>query len=288
MTETGVILMTEQFRSAELVDVVNHLESLDYTSVWLPELFGREPMATAGYLLGRTRRMKIATGIANVYVRDAHATVQARHTLAELSDGRFMLGLGVSNVGLNAARGHPWEQPVAKLTAYLDAMDKVKVDAPEAARQAPLYIAAHGPLLQKLGAQRTDGIITYLMPPAHTRVSRTRIGSGPVLNTVAAFIAEVDPGIARAKARSALRMYVQLDYYRREWRRLGFSENDFTEGGSDGLIDALVAWGDSEALQRRLTEYTLAGSDRVIVMPLAIKSRAGLDLTVLEQLSNRG
>lgn len=286
MLELGVILMTEQFRSAELVDVVNHLESQRYSSVWLPELFGREPIATAGYLLGRTRNIVIATGIANVYVRDAHATAQARHTLAELSDGRFMLGLGVSNVGLNQARGHEWQKPLDKMRVYLDAMASVKVDAPAPVGPAPLYIAAHGPQLQKLGAERTDGIITYLMPPRHTQESRERIGAGPTLSTVAAFIAESDPVIARTKARAALRLYMQLDYYHREWRKLGFADSDFTNGGSDALIDALVAWGDAAALKRRLMEYQVAGADRVIVMPLAIKTRTGLDLGVLEQLSS--
>ncbi len=287
MIELGVILMTEQFRSAELVDVVNHLDSLGYTSVWLPELLGREPIATAGYLLGRTRNMTIATGIANVYVRDAHATAQARHTLAELSDGRFMLGLGVSNVGLNKVRGHDWQTPLAKMSAYLDAMANVKVDAPASSAPAPLVIAAHGPLLQKLAAERTDGIITYLMPPVHTQVSRARIGTGPTLSAVVAFIAEVDPDIARAKARAALRLYMQLDYYHREWRKLGFTDSDFTNGGSDALVDALVAWGDAATLKRRVTEYQTAGANRVIVMPLAIKTRTGLDLTVLELISSK-
>lgn len=286
MIELGVILMTEQFRSAELVDVVNHLESQRYTSVWLPELFGREPIATAGYLLGRTSNIAIATGIANVYVRDAHATAQARHTLAELSDGRFMLGLGVSNVGLNKVRGHDWQQPLGKMRTYLDAMASVKVDAPAPSGPAPLYIAAHGPQLQKLGAERTDGIITYLMPPEHTRESRARIGAGPTLSAVAAFIAECDPVIARTKARAALRMYMQLDYYHREWRKLGFTESDFTNGGSDALIDALVAWGDAAALKRRVMAYETAGASRVIVMPLAIKTRTGLDTTVFEQLAS--
>ncbi len=287
MIELGVILMTEQFRSAELVDVVNYLESQRYTSVWLPELFGREPIATAGYLLGRTRNITIATGIANVYVRDAHASAQARHTLAELSDGRFMLGLGVSNVGLNKARGHDWQTPLGKMTAYLDAMTRVTVEAPAPAGPAPLYIAAHGPQLQKLGAERTDGIITYLMPPMHTQVSRARIGANPTLSAVAAFIAESDPDIARTKARAALRVYMQLDYYHREWRKLGFTDLDFVDGGSDALIDALVAWGDAAALKRRVTEYQTAGANRVIVMPLAIKTKAGVDFTVLEQLSDK-
>ena len=287
MIARDIILLTEQFQAEELVQFVKHLESLAYGRVWLPELFGREPFATAGYLLGRTERIGIATGIANVYVRDAHATAQARHTLAELSGGRFTLGLGVSNIGLNKARGHVWQSPLAKMRGYLEAMASVQVDAPSAVRAAPLYIAAHGPQLQKLASERTDGVITYLMPPAHTLASRARIGSGPALCTVAAFIAEADPTIARTKARAALRMYMQLDYYHREWRKLGFTDSDFADGGSDGLIDALVGWGDAAALCLRLGEYEAAGASRVIVMPLGIKTKSGVDARVLEQLSRR-
>ncbi len=281
----GVILMTEQFRSAALADLVKQIEAMGFESLWLPELFGREPIATAGWLLGQTERIVIATGIANVYVRDAHATAQARQTLAELSGGRFILGLGVSNEGLNTARGHAWSAPLPKLEAYLDAMAKVEVNAPEAAAPAPLYIAAHGPALQRLGARRTDGIITYLMPPEHTSLARARIGAGPALSTVAGFVAETDPATARAKARAALAMYMRLDYYHREWRKLGYDDADFSGGGSDRLIDALVAWGDADALDARVAEYVRAGATRVIVMPFGIRTRTGLDLRVLEALA---
>lgn len=281
----GVILMTEQFRSAALADVVRSIEAMGFESLWLPELFGREPFATAGWLLGQTARITIATGIANVYVRDAHAMAQARHTLAELSGGRFVLGLGVSNAGLNTARGHVWEQPLPKLTAYLDALAKVEVTAPAAEAPAPLYIAAHGPALQRLGAQRTDGIITYLMPPEHTRQARTRIGEGPALSAVAGFVFESDAAVARAKARTALAMYMKLDYYHREWRKLGYEDADFANGGSDRLIDALVAWGNADALNARVAEYANAGATRVIVMPFGLKTKAGLDPRVLEALA---
>ena len=173
----GVLTATEQFSADGLVEFAQALEMRGYDSLWLPELFGREPIGTAGYLLGRTRRICIATGIANVYVRDAHATAQARQSLAELSGGRFILGLGVSNAQLNASRGHTWQPPLQKMTAYLDAMDAVKVASPAPAQPCPTYIAAHGPQLQKLGAARTDGVITYLMTPQHARQSRARIGA---------------------------------------------------------------------------------------------------------------
>ncbi len=265
--EIGVIVATESRDAGALCAFAAQLESLGYESLWLPELFGREPVATAGYLLGRTGRLKLATGIANVYVRDAHAMAQTRRTLAELSGGRFLLGLGVSNSGLNATRGHDWEMPLPKMRGYLDALAAAAIDGPEPATPAPLYVAAHGPRLQALGAERADGILTYLMTPEHTAASRRRIGTEATLSVVSPFLAEADPQTARRKARKALRYYVTLDYYHREWRKLGFGDEDFAEGGSDRLIDALVGWGDQSALRQRLNAYREAGADRVIVMP---------------------
>jgi probable F420-dependent oxidoreductase len=285
MPRHGLLISTEQFDSAALVAFVQTVEARGYDSVWLPELFGREPVATAGFLLGRTERITVATGIANVYVRDAHAMAQARQSLAELSGGRFMLGLGVSNAGLNKARGHVWQAPLTKMTAYLDALDAINVDAPAPAARCPTYIAAHGPQLQALGARRCDGIITYLMPPEHTRQSRARIGASPVLNVFAAFLAERDPATARGKARAALKMYMRLDYYHREWRKLGFTDADFTDGGSDRLIDTLVAWGDADALLQRVAAFDSAGATRVIVIPLGIQTKQGLDLRVVDVLA---
>jgi probable F420-dependent oxidoreductase len=285
MDKIGILTSTEQFQSAALVDFAHALEARGYDSLWLPELFGREPIATAGYLLGRTQRICVATGIANVYVRDAHATAQARQTLAELSGGRFILGLGVSNAGLNTSRGHVWQSPLKKMSAYLDAMAAIDVAAPAPAQPCATYIAAHGPQLQQLGARRTDGIITYLMTPQHTQQSRERIGAAPALNVVAMFLAERDPAIARAKARAALKVYVRLNYYHREWRKLGFADADFADGGSDRLIDTLVAWGDDAALKARVAQFELAGATRVIVMPLGVVTKQGLDLRVLDALA---
>jgi probable F420-dependent oxidoreductase len=275
--DLGVIIQTEIMPADALVEFALRLEALGYESLWLPELFGREPIATAGYLLGRTERLRVATGIANVYVRDAHAMVQTRSTLAELSNGRFVLGLGVSNVGLNATRGHPWQMPLPKMREYLEAMYGAAIQSPVPAEPAPLYIAAHGPKLQELGAQRTDGIITYLMPPEHTRSSRENVGAAAALSVVCPFLAETDPVVARAKARKGLEYYLTLDYYHREWTKLGFSDADFANGGSDRLIDMLVAWGDKEALSARVSAYREAGASRVIVMPFDLERGDGSD-----------
>ncbi|MDH3643255.1 MAG: TIGR03620 family F420-dependent LLM class oxidoreductase [Gammaproteobacteria bacterium] len=273
----GAIVSTEGMPAVQLVEFAQRLETLGYESLWLPELFGREPVATAGYLLGQTQRLQVATGIANVYVRDAHAMAQTRQTLAELSAGRFILGLGVSNVGLNTARGHTWQMPLPKMRSYLDALDAAAIDSPPPTEPAPLYIAAHGPRLQALGAERTDGIITYLMPPEHTAQSRARIGPGPALSVVCPFLAEPDAAIARQKARKALKYYVTLDYYHQEWSKLGFADADFADGGSDRLIDTLVAWGNEGALRDRLAAYRDAGANRVIVMPFDRLGQDGED-----------
>jgi probable F420-dependent oxidoreductase len=285
MLHRAVLTPTEPFDADGLVHFADALVERGYDSFWLPELIGREPIATAGYLLGRTRRLSIATGIANVYARDAIAMAQARESLTELSGGRFMLGLGVSNAQFNSARGHVWQAPLTKMTAYLDAMDAVKSAAPAPKHPAPIYIAAHGPKLQALGAARTDGIITYLMPPEHTRQSRTHIGPTAELNAAAMFLAETDPATARSKARAALKMYIRLDYYHREWRKLGFGDADFADGGSDALIDTLVSWGDAGTLRARFDAFAQAGATRVIVLPLGLHTKAGMNITLLDALA---
>lgn len=285
MSSRGILVFPDQFGAEPLVELVEGLDERGYDSVWLPELFGREPIATAGYLLARTRRIAVGTAIANVYVRDPHASAQARQTLAELSGGRFLLGLGVSNAMVNGARGHTWQAPLAKMRTYLDAMDAVKVMAPPPPKPCPTYLAAHGPHLQRLAATRTNGIITYLMTPEHTQRSRERIGPTAELNAAAMFLAERDPEVARRKAREALKPYVGLDYYHQEWRRLGFSDSDFERGGSDRLVDAMVAWGDASALRDRAAAFERAGATRVIVIPLGLQTRSGLDVAVLDALA---
>lgn len=275
-TRFGVLTLLDQLPGAELVEAVQALEALGYGSFWIPELFGREPIATAGYLLARTDDIHVGTGIANIYVRDPHALVQARYTLSELSGGRFTLGLGVSNVGLNGTRGHTWQPPLRKLSQCLDAMEAIEPEAAPPSALGPVHIAAHGPKLQALAGARSDGVITYLMSPAHTRRSRERIGERAGLSVVCMLLAEEDPSRARAVARKALAYYLTLDYYHREWRGLGFSDADFADGGSDALIDMLVGWGDADAVRARVAEHVDAGASRILVMPLDL-NRDGVE-----------
>jgi probable F420-dependent oxidoreductase len=271
----GVLAMADTLPAESWQRYVQSIETLGYDSFWIPELFGREPVASAAFLLARTERIAIATGIANIYVRDAHAMAQTRHTLAELAPGRFILGLGVSNVGLNSTRGHTWEAPLTKLTRYLDELAAVDVAAAAPSSPASLIVAAHGPRLQQLAAARSDGVLTYLMSTSHTQQSRERLGPGPELNVVCPMLAEPDPDRARRTIRAVLSYYLTLDYYHREWRKLGFTDQDFADGGSDTLIDTIVAWGDRAALRQRVAEHAAAGATRVIVLPLDALDPAG-------------
>lgn len=267
-TPRGVLCILDNVPIAELVKGVQGMETLGYDSYWIPELLGREPMATAAYLLANTSKINIATGIANVYVRDPNATVQAGHTLTEMSGGRFILGLGVSNVGMNTRRGHVWEPPMRKMSTYLDDMAAIEPNGAASNYPAPVHLAAHGPKLQALASERTNGPLTYLMSPAHTRVSRQRIGSEANLDVVCMMLAEKDPTKARTIARQALAYYLTLDYYHREWRELGFSDADFADGGSDALIDTIVGWGDEEAMEAHIAKHVDAGASRILIMPL--------------------
>jgi probable F420-dependent oxidoreductase len=207
--QLGALFNTDRLDHAQFLAYASRLDSLGYESLWLPELFTRDPFAAAGFLLAGTKRIKLATGIANIYARDPTATVTAAATLQELSEGRFILGLGVSNPGLNKARGHVWKNPVSKLSEYLQAMAGVRLSSPQP--EYPIHVAAHGPKMLAAVAELADGANTYLMPLTHVSRSRQILGDDRALNTMLFCMREEDPERARATARKAIAVYVGLD-----------------------------------------------------------------------------
>ena len=271
----GVLFYTDTMPPDEVVADARRLEALGYDSLWLPDLFGRELFVLAGFLLGATRRIRVATGIANVYARDAMSAAQAARTLGELHDGRFILGLGVSHPQAARARGHRWEPPVRKLGGYFEAMATAQVNSPPPANAAPVFVAAHGPKLLALAAAHADGANTYLMPPEHTREARAILGTDKQLNVVLPCCLCAEPEAARSVARKALAMYLQLPAYQRQWARFGFGESDLADRGSDRLIDTLVAWGDEVTVRARIAAHLEAGASRIIVMPYHPVPKAG-------------
>ena len=262
----GVLFNTDRLDRSGLVSYAERLDDLGFESLWLPELFTRDPFATAGCLVGVTKRIKLASGIANIYARDAVATVSAASSLQELSEGRFLLGLGVSNRGLNERRGHTWQNPVTGLTSYLTAMRAVELTVPTP--DVPIYAAAHGPKMLGVAATLCDGANTYLMPVEHTAGARDVLGPERTLNTMLFCLLDDNPTSARATARKAIAYYVALDYYQRAWRKFGFDDSDFADGGSDRLVDSVVAWGDYAAIKNRIAAQAEHGASRVVVLPI--------------------
>lgn len=280
----GILFNTDRLAAAEFVTYAQRLDSMGFESLWLPELFTRDPFAASGFLLSETNQIKLASGIANIYARDPVATVSAASTLQELSDGRFILGLGVSNVGLNKARGHTWANPVEKLESYLGAMQKVQLSSPQP--PFPVHVAAHGPKMLATVSRLADGANTYLMPREHVTQSRTALGADAQLNTMLMCLDDDNPETARATVRKALEFYIGLDYYHRAWRSFGFADDDFANGGSDALIDAIVAWGTVDAVRNRIQQQLDLGASRVVVIPLGAGQGGQPNWGLLEALAS--
>jgi probable F420-dependent oxidoreductase len=283
--EIGVLFGTDRMSGADFVDFGKRVESAGLHSVWLAELFGREPFAAAAALLVTTESLVVGTAIANIYVRDAVATAAASATLAELSGNRFHLGVGVSNKGLVGMRGHDWEPPVPLLTRYLGQLKSAKIDVPS--NEYPVVVAAHGPKMLAAASAGADGVFTYLMNPAHTARTAAAVADTSTPTAVSPMMMCLhcqDATDARLVARKAIAYYLTLDYYHRAWRTLGFDDADFVDGGSDRLVDSIVAWGSMDAIRDRLTAQSEAGASRVIVIPLNAAGGSHPDWDLLGEL----
>ena len=289
----GLLAFTEGMRAPELASYGQRLEALGYDTVWVPEVAGREPFATCGYLVARTERIQVGTGIVNAYVRDAAAAAQGRQTLAELSGGRFLLGIGISHPILVEPRGHGWLPPLTKMRSYLEGIRAVQIDAPAPEREAPIVLAAHGPKLLQLAATQADGAFVYLMPPAYIAQARQALGPDKRLYAVLRCTMCEDPDRARRLVREMISFYVELPAYHRVWRTCGFTDADFKNGGSDRLLEAAIAWGDKKRIGDRIAAYFEAGASQVVLAPThpeeeSRPGRAGghlLDWNLLEALA---
>lgn len=265
----GVIVPADTMSVAELVEYVRRLEELGYDSVWIPDMFGREIYVTCAHLLANTTTIRVASGIAHVYGRDAIASAQAARTLAELSGGRFIHGLGISHPPAAELRGLTWEPPIAKMRDHLTAMHAHMrgglLHTPADPPPVPVYLAAHGPQMMRLAAELADGANTYMQPPDHTRASRRTLGPDKALNVVLPCVLSTNADVARAAGRRALSIYLPLPAYQRQWAANGFDERDWSGRGSDRLVDAFVAWGDADAIRERIRAHVDAGADQILL-----------------------
>ena len=256
-------------------EAARELEELGYGALWFGEAFGREVLVNSGLLLAATKRMVIATGIANIYARDAVAMACGQKTLAEAYPNRFLLGLGVSHIPLvEQLRGHVYDKPVATMRAYLDLMDKAPYGSVPPATMPARVLAALGPKMMELSGERADGAHPYNVNPEHTAEARRILGPKPYLCPEQAVVLEADAEKARAIGRAFLGFYLTLPNYANNFLRLGFNEGDFKDGGSNKLIDAIVAWGDLDAIRKRIGEHHAAGADHVCIQVLTKDPKA--------------
>lgn len=250
---------------------VGEIEELGYRAIWIPEsLPSKEIFSHAALLLGGGRDIVIATGIANIWARDPVAMANGARAIAEAHPGRFILGLGVSHEPVVRRRGRDtYERPLRRMREYLDAMDHARYTGPEPAEPAPRMLAALGPAMLRLAAERTIGAHPYFVPVSHTPIARKTLGEGPLLAVEQAVVLERDPARAREVARSHMANYLRLENYANNLRRLGWSDDEIRDGGSDRLVDAIVAWGDEAAIRDRVRAHHDAGADHVCVQVLA-------------------
>jgi probable F420-dependent oxidoreductase len=245
------------------------VESLGYSALWFPEAVGREAFTSAMLLLEGTSSLVVGTGIASIYARDPFSVSSAARTLAAFSDNRFICGLGVSHQpSVEGFRGQTYGPPVASMAAYLDALAALSPGSAERGTEVPLLLAALGPKMLELAATKTAGALPYLVTPAHTALARATLGPDAFLAVEQAVVLSPYLYLVPARRRQHLSIYTGLPNYQNNWRRLGFSEEDFIPGGSDRLGEALVVHGDLETIDARVQAHFDAGADHVCVQIL--------------------
>ncbi len=249
-------------------EIAASIESLGYSALWMPEAWGREAFTSASLLLSATSTLHVATGIANIWGRDAVNASNASKTLNAAFNDRFILGLGVSHQPLvEGLRGHDYETPYQAMRAYLTAMDAAPMFAPEGSHPYARVIAALGPKMLELGATLANGVHPYLVTPEHTKLARSIVGNAFIGVEQAVVLGESREEFLR-RAHEHLEIYTGLDNYKNNWRRLGFGDDDFVRGGSERLCDALVVHGDEAKILERINEHREAGADHVCLQVL--------------------
>jgi probable F420-dependent oxidoreductase len=262
----------------DLRRAVAEIEAMGFGTIWIGESIGREPFAACAIILEATRHVTVATGIANIWVRDATAMMNGSRTLAEAWPGRFVLGIGVSHAPLLQARGHQYEHPLAAMRAYLDAMDTAPYRAAAPNPPAPTVLAALGVKMLELARDHTAGAHPYCVPVEHTREARRILGRDRLLAPEQAVVFATNREAARVPGDIYMRTYLSLQNYRQNLVRLGWPEGELTPPGSDRAFDALVAWGDEHEIARKVKRHYEAGADHVALNVLTpTPDRASID-----------
>lgn len=285
LDKLGVWAFTDGYTAAQSADFARKVEDWGYSALWIPEAVGRNCLVHSAWLLANTKRLTIATGIANIWARDAQASAAARLTLNEQSGGRFLLGLGVSHQPLvQKLRGHNYEKPLQFMREYLVAMKKAMFKAPEPASNNELILAALRPGMLRLSAELADGAHPYNVNPDHTKRAREILGPGKKLYVEQKVCLTTDADKARKAAAAMLGVYIKLPNYRNNWLWLGFTEEEI-DGHAPRFLDAMVNWGDVAALKGHIQAHLDAGADHVCIQAVAPEGGPEPDWKALEALA---
>jgi probable F420-dependent oxidoreductase len=282
---TGLWYFTDGMAAGQAAEFAARVESLGYSCLWLPDTLGRDPFVHIGHLASGTTSLAFATGIANIYHRHPGPMSQVAKTLAEQTDGRFVLGLGVSHAPLvEGLRGLDYSKPLTRMRGYLEAMDQSMYMGPEPATPPRRVIAALGPKMLELAGELTDGAHPYWGTPDHTAQAREILGPDKLLCVEQKLVLSTDADTARNAALGALSLYADFPNYRNNWLRLGFTDEEI-DGRADRFIDGVVGWGDEAALARRVQEHYDAGATHVCIQPINPDGSGQPDWNLLEALA---
>ena len=261
----GVWYSTDKLDAAGLRALLKVVEAHGYGSFWYPESRGYESLSLAGFLLGNSSQLVVGSSIANIYARDAFTARRGMLSLNALYGDRFILGLGVSHKPMvEGLRGHSYEKPIPAMRGYLDGMQNGEAGHGD----WPVVLAALGPLMLKLAAARTKGAVPYNVTPTHTAEAAAALGPNKWLAVEQKVCLEPDLAKARELGRKELARYMPMPNYRNNWLRLGFTEAELENGGSDRFIDAMVLNGGVENIKRGLHAHFAAGATHVAIQPV--------------------
>ncbi len=288
----GVWGHLDSLPAGTLGDYAARVEALGFGTLWVPETVGREPFTLLGLLALRTTSLILGTSIASIWGHDAQSTRMAAFTLQEATDGRFVLGLGVSHPHLaQRLRGHSYDRPLTRMREFLEAYRAAVYKGPMAdgAPEPPILLAALRERMLALAATDADGAFPYLVTPERVAWTRSILDTAapdrhPLLAVSMPAVLSTDAALARAAARGYLAPYLRTPTYQATWALQGFDETDWEKPGSDRLVDAMVAWGEAGALHERIAEMVAAGADHVAVIPIADDGTTE-NLAVLEALA---
>ncbi|HVN27615.1 MAG TPA: TIGR03620 family F420-dependent LLM class oxidoreductase [Candidatus Binataceae bacterium] len=285
--KVGLWFFLDAMTAPQAAEFAQKVEKLGYRTLWIPEAVGREPFPLAAYLLTKTSKLNIATGIANIYGRDPVTMSSASKTVGELSGGRFLLGIGVSHKPLvTNLRGHSYDKPYSYMKEYLPKMKSALYQAPQPPEPVPVVIAALHPKMLALCAAETQGTHTYFVPPEHTAKVRAQIGPKPWICVEQKVILSTDASAARTSARSFMKTYVpRLPNYTNNLKNLGWKDSEFENGCSDALVDAIVAWGTETQIRDRIDAHFKAGATHVCIQPLRTDMKPLPDEKAMEALA---